>query len=189
MKPENVERQLRELTLRDPGPGFDDRIRRSIDRTAKPPMRGMWRMPERRYLAAAAPIAIVMMLGLLYMLVGLPTDAPSIQFEQEHIDLGMLPEEGIASMMIGVSNTGKSPLEIDRVTTTCGCTLATFEQFIVLPGQKTNMIVTIDPAKVKHPYGTKQLIVFSNDPARPEAQLEVSAQLMEPMLKSIGYIN
>ena len=58
-------------------------------------------------------------------------------------------------MMIGVSNTGEGTLEIDSVKTTCGCTLATFEQFIVLPGEKTNMIVTIDPAKVRHPYGTK----------------------------------
>ena len=45
--------------------------------------------------------------------------SPSIEFEQERIELGVLPEREIVSVIVRVTNTGQGTLEIERVQTAC----------------------------------------------------------------------
>ena len=60
----------------------------------------------------------------------------------------------------GVS--GDSPLVILDVVTTCGCTVPDFSKKPILPGEKTQITVTYDPANRPGSF-TKELWVYSSE--------------------------
>ena len=99
----------------------------------------------------------------------------------EEVPFGPLPPNEMVSKSIAVFNRGGKELQINEVKATCGCTLAKFHDTFVKPGGKTDLVISIDPAKVLHPYGSKKVVVHSNDPARPEAIVKVTADSTPPL--------
>jgi hypothetical protein len=101
--------------------------------------------------------------------------APKITCEQPKFDFGARSNTLKVEHSFTLTNTGDQPLVIDRVQTSCGCTVAEVNPKTVEPGQSTQVKSVLDLANRKGPMN-KVLTVFSNDPAAPQLQLFLNGQ-------------
>jgi hypothetical protein len=79
-------------------------------------------------------------------------NAPEITFEKTVHDYGSVPYNGDGKTMFSFTNTGKEPLILTNVRSSCGCTVPKWPREPILPGQsevihveyKTNRIGRIN---------------------------------------------
>lgn len=105
---------------------------------------------------------------------------PSIEVSPLFKDLGDVTKEGF-SYTFTVKNTGKKPLEIERVSTSCGCTLATIESEYIMPGESTGLLVTFNPKLMEEEIKgkiTRIVFIKSNDPENPEFEIKITANVV-----------
>lgn len=110
--------------------------------------------------------------------------AQTLSFETEEYDFGEIKELGGAvSYRFVYTNTGKEPLILNSVHTSCGCTSPSWSKEPVLPGKNGYIDVNFDPRErqgsfaksitVKSNAGEKTLYITGNVLPRPDP---VSAQ-------------
>ncbi len=102
--------------------------------------------------------------------------APHIGFAPDHFDFGKVKEGIHVRHTFKVLNCGAAPLAIDRVLTSCGCTVPTMKTKIIAPGQSADLEVDLDTS-LKTGKVTKNIEVFSNDPDKPHAIIKVSVNV------------
>ncbi len=105
---------------------------------------------------------------------------PSIEVTPAFKDLGDVTKEGF-SYTFTVKNTGRKPLLIDRVSTSCGCTLATIESEHIPAGESTELLVTFNPKLMKEEIKGKisrTIFIKSNDPENPEVEIKITANVV-----------
>lgn len=128
-----------------------------------------------------------------------PADAPKIKFDQELQDLGEISQaKGEVSADFNFRNEGESDLLIEKLSTSCGCTLASIiyqgkegPRFTMAGHGKTNpdnwqvsitagdwaiLRVYYDPSVHKDLKGpvTRTISVFSNDPVEFEKKVIIT---------------
>lgn len=108
-----------------------------------------------------------------------PEDGPRIVFEKSQWDFGKVKEGKILSHNFEFRNDGDSPLVIEKVKTSCGCTAALASTQEVPPGQKGEIQVKF------HTRGyagsvSKFIFVKSNDSSQPRKKLVISARIEVP---------
>lgn len=84
-------------------------------------------------------ISIVFLLGLLMtgILFAKNPSKPEITFEKNVHDYGSIKEEvEVALSKFEFTNTGKTPVVIQRIIASCGCTSPTYTREPILPGKK-----------------------------------------------------
>lgn len=90
----------------------------------------------------------------------------AIRFTPAEWDFGSILEtDGRVSHTFTGQNVGKEPLVILDVVTTCGCTVPEFSKQPLLPGQKTEITVSYDPANRPGIFN-KELWVYSSERKR-----------------------
>lgn len=93
-------------------------------------------------------------------------DSPRLELERQTCDLGRLSrsKEKKVKCRFRFRNTGGSPLVIDEVETSCGCTSATFTRKPILPGGTG--VVKVEFAPSSQPVGPfrKSIVVYTNAP-------------------------
>ncbi|HLD28413.1 MAG TPA: DUF1573 domain-containing protein [Patescibacteria group bacterium] len=110
---------------------------------------------------------------------------PAAEVSPKTYDFNMVVYGEIASHIFQISNLGNQPLEILKVSTSCGCTKAAVAEAdrIVAPGQSVNMIVTFDPAIHKDDTDlgplTRIIYITTNDPNNPEIEAEITANVIK----------
>jgi hypothetical protein len=82
---------------------------------------------------------------------------PQLKFDRSEHNFGAIKEE------FEFTNTGKSPLIIQRVSASCGCTTPSYTQEPVLPGKKG--VISAKYSTIRRP-GTfnKTITVYTNVP-------------------------
>ncbi len=70
--------------------------------------------------------------------------APHIQFESVAHDYGDIALNGNGSYSFKFTNTGKEPLIIQNVQSSCGCTIASKPTAPILPGEGSEITVKYD---------------------------------------------
>jgi hypothetical protein len=104
---------------------------------------------------------------LLSMFVGgaaLAQQKPDMDFKRTEHNFGTIKEElGAVTTQFEFTNTGKSPLIIQRVSASCGCTTPSYTREPVLPGKKGT--ISAKYSTVRRP-GTfnKTITVYTNVP-------------------------
>lgn len=123
-------------------------------------------------------LSLVIMVGLL--LVACNDAPPRIVVEPSSQDLGERPQEFL-ELTYTVRNEGGSPLQIDKVSTSCDCTKATLDRDIIPPGESASLRVTLDPIE-DNLYGNILRVIYirSNDPETPEAEVEFRVSIRKP---------
>jgi hypothetical protein len=130
---------------------------------------------------------VVVLIGLLIPAVAvgyasLPASPGQIKLSAAEFDFGRIPNTAPVSQVFQVHNVGRGLLEIDGVSTSCGCTSAEIGSRRLAPGETTDLRVTYDP--LAHGGATGQFMrlvyVRSNDPDTPEASLTIWATVVEP---------
>jgi len=85
-----------------------------------------------------------------------------IAFDNVEHDFGTIKEEaGKVSTKFVFTNTGSTPLVLNEVRPTCGCTSPEWTKKPIMPGQKGYVAATFDPARRRGGFN-KSIIVRSN---------------------------
>lgn len=101
------------------------------------------------FIAIAVPIAVM-------------AQKPAINFEVKTYDFGKINEgDGKVSFTFNFTNSGKTPLVINRVQASCGCTTPEWTKAPIEPGKKGSVTATYNP-EGRPGIFTKSITVFSN---------------------------
>lgn len=88
-------------------------------------------------------------------------DLPVIHFEKTTHDFGELMEGERVSYIFKFTNKGKEDLIISDVSTSCGCTVASFPKDPLKPGEEGKLEVVFD-SKGERGYQSKSITVLTN---------------------------
>jgi hypothetical protein len=100
---------------------------------------------------------------------------PAIDIVEKIKDFGTVAKGEKVHATFEVRNVGKAPLEITQVRPTCGCTVANFDRTIP-PGGTGKIAADVDTTGFSGPI-SKAVLVFSNDPATPQVNLVIKADV------------
>jgi len=103
---------------------------------------------------------------------------PVLTLETDTHDFGRLNSGELVTYAFKFKNTGKSPLIISNVSTSCGCTVTAFPNQPIKPGDESTIDVKFDTAG-KHGIQQKMITVFANTEP-PVTTLRIQANLVEP---------
>lgn len=109
-------------------------------------------------------LSLVFLLSLFVTSAALAQQKPELDFERTEHNFGTIKEElGSVTTQFEFTNTGKSPLIIQRVSASCGCTTPSYTREPVLPGKKGT--ISAKYSTVRRP-GTfnKTITVYTNVP-------------------------
>jgi hypothetical protein len=131
----------------------------------------------RRTIAIAALLVALPVLALAQQAASGPADEAkaTMDIAEKIKDFGMVSKGEKLKAVFEVKNTGTAPLEISSVRPTCGCTVADFDKTIQ-PGATGKVVAEVDTTAFTGPIA-KSVLVFSNDPATPQANLVIKADV------------
>lgn len=95
-------------------------------------------------------------------------------------DVGVVAKGEKAVHDFVIRNEGDAPLLIQEVRAACGCTVADYDK-VIAPGQSGKVRVSVDTTTFNGAIA-KGVTVFTNDPATPQTELTIQAQV-EPFIK------
>ncbi len=102
--------------------------------------------------------------------------SPKIEFEKAVHDFGNVGPGTNNLCEFKFTNTGNSNLKITEITSTCGCTPFSLAKKEYAPGESGTLKVNYFSEKQRG-QTTKQLVIHSNDRARPEVKLAIKANI------------
>lgn len=109
-------------------------------------------------------VSLIVLFAVLVSGMAFAQQKPEMDFKRTEHNFGTIKEEmGSVSTQFEFTNTGKSPLIIQRVSASCGCTTPSYTKEPVLPGKKGTISATY--STVRRP-GTfnKTIRVYTNVP-------------------------
>jgi len=91
---------------------------------------------------------------------------PVMKFESKEYDFGTFKEEqGKVSYSFEFTNTGKQPIIINQVRSSCGCTTPDWSKQPVAPGQKGYIKATFNPKNRPGPFNKSVTVTANTNPA------------------------
>lgn len=93
------------------------------------------------------------------------TDLPVMTFESKEYDFGRVNEGDVVEYTFKFTNTGKTPLVINKATATCGCTVPQWPKNPILPGAEGEIQVKFN-SKNRRNLQTKYVNINAN--TKPE---------------------
>ena len=99
-------------------------------------------------------------------------EGADIKFDSDLYNFGTVAEDGYVSCTFTFQNTGKWPLEIYKVTASCGCTTPSYSELPVAPGEKGTIEVTYN-TEGRPGVFNKTITVYSNSRRHPTYSLSI----------------
>jgi mono/diheme cytochrome c family protein len=99
---------------------------------------------------------------------------PHIAFDNPRFDFGKVKEGVKISHTFKIRNLGDTTLVIEKVLTSCGCTVPTMKVSKIQPGRAEDLVVVLDTS-IKQGTVTKEIEVYSNDPAAAKSSVFITA--------------
>jgi hypothetical protein len=90
---------------------------------------------------------------------------PRLEISPEIHDFGKAKQNQKLVKEFEIENTGSEELQIGRISTSCGCTVARPSVKVLKPGEKTVLEVTLETRRYKGSL-QRSVSVASNDPKR-----------------------
>jgi hypothetical protein len=128
---------------------------------------------RRRLAAAAAALVLATAAGA-----GDSPPAPRIRAEPESFDFGNVLPDKTLHKEFTIRNFGDAALELESVSTTCGCTAALAGTKRIEPGRSTPLRVTFETRRFSGKV-ERRVLVRSNDPKTPLLEVRLSATVAE----------
>jgi hypothetical protein len=104
---------------------------------------------------------------------------PVLQVRETARDAGVVDEGADLECQFIVKNRGTDDLEITRVKADCGCTVVHYDK-VIKPGAESVLQAAVRTDNLRGSI-TKYFTLFTNDPAKPEVRLSISARLVPPV--------
>ncbi|MDP4007581.1 MAG: DUF1573 domain-containing protein [Candidatus Peregrinibacteria bacterium] len=109
------------------------------------------------------------------------SESGNIEIMPSIFDFGEIDRtQGEVSTTVIVENVGEEILNMNRLSTSCGCTTAEMDMSDLAPGESREMVVTFDP--MTHPDLTGPVIriiyLQTSDSVRPEIEIELTGNVI-----------
>jgi hypothetical protein len=111
---------------------------------------------------------------------GASTPRPVIEVREPHKDGGVAEQGSVVTYQFDVVNRGQADLVVQDVQRSCGCTVTRWDR-VIKPGAHGTIEAAMNTQAFQGAV-SKHLMVFSNDPVRPQVELTISARLT-PLIK------
>jgi len=113
---------------------------------------------------------------------------PKIACDEPEYDFGERSNDEKVEHEFIIKNIGDGQLLIDKVRTTCGCTVAQLEKKELQPGESTKIKTTLS-LKGRQGATSKSISVESNDPETPLLTLTLKGTAIAPILVEPQVVN
>lgn len=110
---------------------------------------------------------------------------PVVEISSPNHDFGEVIYGDVVSHTFVIQNNGDEPLEILKLSTSCGCTKASVAEAdkIIQPGDSIDMLVTFDPAVHKDDSDlgelTRIIYIVTNDLKNSETEAVITANVVK----------
>jgi uncharacterized cupredoxin-like copper-binding protein len=101
---------------------------------------------------------------------------PLLSFSESQHDFGKVKEGKVVDYTFKFKNSGKGVLEVNNVSTSCGCTVASISSKILKPGEEGTLLVELD-TKGREGRMNRNITIQSNDPKEPNKTLLIFADV------------
>ena len=95
-----------------------------------------------------------------------PESTPRISVSENNHNFGTVKEGSVLTLNLDIKSIGDAELIISDVQTSCGCTAALLSKDKLKPGEKGNVRIELDTARMKGKK-TRTIAIRSNDPVNP----------------------
>ena len=127
---------------------------------------------------------VIYLLGIMLLMVGVAKAqdskvpmGPEIEFEKVVHDYGDVPYNGNGECEFRFTNTGDAPLLIQKPKSSCGCTVPSWPDKPILPGESDVIKVTYRTNRVGNI--NKTVTVTSNALNEPNVVLRIKGRVLE----------
>lgn len=103
-------------------------------------------------------------------------EAPMLEVEKTVCDFGEMAPSASEKGEYSFKNIGNATLKIDRIQSTCGCTVPQLKKKEYAPGESGVIKITFRAPSTKGSV-TKHLYIMSNDPKQPRFELSVKVSV------------
>jgi hypothetical protein len=103
--------------------------------------------------------------------------SPKIKFDKTTYDFGATSMVQSLTGKFEYQNVGDAVLELKKPTTSCGCTVASLTPETLKPGEKGELVFTLNVGNISRGHAEKHITVPSNDPTTPSLELTVKADM------------
>lgn len=100
----------------------------------------------------------------------------TMSFDRTSHDYGKVPADTDNMTTFRVTNTGKKPLVIEKVSASCGCTTPSKPEKPILPGKSDDITVVFHPKETQLGQQNKTVTVIANTDPKMEV-LSISAMV------------
>ncbi len=126
---------------------------------------------------------LILVSGVVILLLTACVPKPAITADVTSFDFGDVVNGEIVSRNVTITNNGKGVLQVESVSTSCGCTTAVLDPMTLEPGQSGTLHIEFDSG-AHGPELTGQVLreifIVSNDPQQPELKIEFTANVLPP---------
>ena len=105
-------------------------------------------------------------------------DAPKMTFKKTEHDFGKVIDGELVRYSYRYTNTGKSDLIISKVSTSCGCTVPSYDKTPLPPGE-SSLIEVIFDSRGKKGFQNKTITVLANTVPN-KTVLRIKANIVSP---------
>ena len=121
---------------------------------------------------------VLSLLSFLLLAVAVSAQKPVIDFETETHDFGEIQEkDGPVTFIFKYKNSGKTPLVLNNVQASCGCTTPEWTRTPIKPGADGSIKVTFDPAN--RPGTFNKTITVQSNADKSTKTLRISGKVLQ----------
>ncbi|MFV0565498.1 MAG: DUF1573 domain-containing protein [Flavobacteriaceae bacterium] len=109
-------------------------------------------------------------------------NAGILSFQTDEIDYGTIQQNADGERIFTFTNTGKSPIIISQVKTSCGCTVPAYDKTPVLPGQKSEIKVKYATSRTG---AFKKTITVVSNASETSKVLRIKGNVLAPQAAEV----
>ncbi len=110
------------------------------------------------------------------------TNAGILSFTADEIDYGTIQQNADGERTFKFTNTGKAPIVISHVKTSCGCTVPAYDKKPILPGQDSEIKVKYATNRIG---AFKKTITVMSNASESNKILRIKGTVLAPEKKAI----
>jgi hypothetical protein len=128
-------------------------------------------------------IATLSTVTLLLFLTPSAWSEPRLTFESPVHDFRKVSQGTVINHTFVFRNTGDAPAVVERVTSSCGCTVANVSSKVIQPGKSGEIKASFDSTDFSGPVA-KEVFVYMNTPRKPVQTLTLKGIVIEEITVS-----
>jgi hypothetical protein len=118
--------------------------------------------------------------------------APAVSVPQLQYDFGTVFQGETVRHAFTFTNSGTTPLTVEKVSSSCGCTAALASAKVLAPGESGEIQTSFDSTRFRGGV-SKAVYLYTNDPAQPMVKLQLNGKVqaevsIDPQLVNFGTV-